>query len=178
MITTPHQWARPAAVPCAGPRGVCALSANPHSVAGGAVSTSDGVDPLLPRVLLGALGFISAAFLLGAHVEVARGQCDAYEITKRQAWDTYTGDSFTSMGIDFAVAEWVAVVRDGNLQSYSWTMTDESLAALMAAMPPQVMPVTGGTAVPLYALVAVSGALICVGGLRLGVLRWNWRRTC
>jgi ketosteroid isomerase-like protein len=91
--------------------------------------------------------------------------------------NTYTGDSFTSMGIDFVVAEWVAVVRDGKLHSYTWTMTDESLAALMAAMPPQAMPVTGGTAVPLYAIVAAFGGLMCIGGLGLGVLRWHRRQT-
>jgi ketosteroid isomerase-like protein len=89
----------------------------------------------------------------------------------------YTGDSFTSMGIDSVVAEWVAVVRDGKLQSYSWTMTDESLAALMAAMPPQAMPVTGGTAVPLYAVAAALGGLMCTGGLRLGVLRRQRRQA-
>jgi len=91
--------------------------------------------------------------------------------------NTYTGDSFTSMGIDSVVAEWVAVVRDGKLQSYSWTMTDESLAALMAAMPPEAVPVTGGTAVPLYAAVAVFGGLMCTGGLGLGVLRWCRRQA-
>jgi hypothetical protein len=32
--------------------------------------------------------------------------------------NTSTGDSFTSMGIDSVVAEWVAVVRDGELLSY------------------------------------------------------------
>ena len=91
--------------------------------------------------------------------------------------NTYTGDSFTSMGLDSVVAEWVAVVRDGKLQSYSYTMSDESLAALMAAMPPQAMPVTGGTAVPLYAVVAVFGGLMCSGGLGLGMQRWHRRQT-
>jgi hypothetical protein len=91
--------------------------------------------------------------------------------------NTYCGDSFTSMGLDSVVAEWVAVVRDGKLHSYTWTMSDESLAALMAAMPPQAMPVTGGTAVPLYDIVAVLGGLMCIGGLSLGVLRWHRRPT-
>jgi ketosteroid isomerase-like protein len=91
--------------------------------------------------------------------------------------NTYTGDSFTSMGIGSVVAEWVAVVRGGELHSYSWTMTDESLAALMAAVPPQAMPVTGGTAVLLYDIVAVFGGLMFIGGLGLGVQRWHRRRT-
>jgi ketosteroid isomerase-like protein len=79
--------------------------------------------------------------------------------------NTYSGDSFTSMGIESVVAEWVAVVRDGKLQSYSWTMSDESLAALMAAMPPEAMPETGGMAVPVYAVMAILGGLLCSGAL-------------
>jgi ketosteroid isomerase-like protein len=85
--------------------------------------------------------------------------------------NTYATDSITALGLDSLVAEWVAVVRDGKLQSYSWTITEESLAELMAAMPPEAMPVTGGTAVPFDAVVAVLGGLMCAGGLGLGVLR-------
>jgi hypothetical protein len=91
--------------------------------------------------------------------------------------NTYAEDSFRSMGIDFIVGEWVVVVRDGKFQSYTFTMTEESLAAIMAAMPPQAMPETGGTAVPLYAAVAVFGGLMCIGGLGLGVLHWGRRQT-
>jgi ketosteroid isomerase-like protein len=91
--------------------------------------------------------------------------------------NTYAADSITAMGLDSLVADWVAVVRDGKLQSYSWTITEESLAELMAAMPPQAMPVTGGTVVPFDAVVAALGGLMCAGGLGLGVLRWNRRQT-
>jgi hypothetical protein len=91
--------------------------------------------------------------------------------------NTYTGDSFTSMGLDLVVAEWVAVVHYGQLQLYTYTMSDESLAALMAAMPPQAMPMTGRMAVPLYAIVAAFGGLMCIGGLGLGVLRWRRGQT-
>ncbi len=85
--------------------------------------------------------------------------------------NTYAADSITAMGLDSLVAEWVAVVRDGKLQSYSWTITDESLAELMAVMPPQAMPETGGMAVPPYALVAVLGGVLGIGGLGLEMLR-------
>jgi ketosteroid isomerase-like protein len=85
--------------------------------------------------------------------------------------NTYAADSITAMGLDSLVAEWVAVVRDGKLQSYSWTITEESLAELMAAMPPETMATTGGTVVPFDAVVAVFGGLVCIGGLGLGVLR-------
>jgi ketosteroid isomerase-like protein len=90
--------------------------------------------------------------------------------------NTYAADSITAMGIDSLVAEWVAVVRDGKLQSYSWTITDESLAELMAAMPPQAIPETGGVAIPLNAMMAVLGGLMCIGGLGWGVLRWDRRQ--
>jgi len=89
----------------------------------------------------------------------------------------FTGDYFTSMGIDSAVAEWVAVVRDGKLQSYSWTMSEESLAALMAAMAPAAMPETGGPALPSYALVAALGGLMGISGLGLGMLQRRRRRA-
>jgi hypothetical protein len=112
--------------------------------------------------------------IVGEHGVTALSDCqvDGETVT---CVNTYTGDSFASLGIDSVVAEWVAVVRDGKLQSYSWTMSDESLAALMAAMPPQAMPETGGVAVPLYAVTAVLGGLMCIGGLGLGVLSWHRR---
>ena len=89
----------------------------------------------------------------------------------------YTGDSFTAMGIDSVVAEWVALVRDGKFQSYSWTITEESLAELMVTMPPETMAETGGMVVPLYAVIAALGGLVCIGGLGLGALRWRRHQT-
>jgi hypothetical protein len=91
--------------------------------------------------------------------------------------NTYAEDSFKSMGIDSVVAEWVAVVRDGKIQSYTYTMSDESLAAVMAAMAPQAMPVTGGMAFPIYAVAAALGGLIGIGGLFMGAQRWHRGQT-
>jgi hypothetical protein len=91
--------------------------------------------------------------------------------------NTYAEDSFRSLGIDSVVGEWVAVVREGKLQSYTFTMSDESLAALMAAISPSVMPETGGSALPIYAVVAILGGLIGVSGLGLGMLQWHRRQT-
>jgi hypothetical protein len=108
--------------------------------------------------------------IVGEHGVTTLSDCQADGETVTCV-NTYTGDSFTSMGIDSVVGEWVAVVRDGKLQSYSWTMSEESLAALMAAMPPEAMPVSGGPAVPLYALVAALGGLVSIGGLGLRELR-------
>jgi hypothetical protein len=94
--------------------------------------------------------------------------------------NTYAEDSFRSLGIDTVVGEWVAVVQEGKLQSYTFTMSDESLAALMTAMTPPVMPETGGSAYPICAIVTMLGALIGVGGLSLGMLQRHRRhgRPC
>jgi ketosteroid isomerase-like protein len=91
--------------------------------------------------------------------------------------NTYAEDSFRSLSIDSVVGEWVAVVREGKLQSYTFTMSDESLAMLMAAMTPPVMPETGGSAYPTSAVVAILGALIGVSGLGLGTSQWHRRQA-
>ena len=91
--------------------------------------------------------------------------------------NTYAEDSFRSLGIDSGVGEWVTVVREGKLHSYTFTMSDESLEALMAAMAPPVMPETGGLALPIYAMVAILGGLLGVSGLGLGMLQWHRRQT-
>jgi hypothetical protein len=71
-------------------------------------------------------------------------------------------------------------VREGKIQTYTATMTDESLAELMAAMAamaPESMPETGGNAFPIYAVVAALGGLIAIGGLGLGMLQWHRRQV-
>jgi hypothetical protein len=112
--------------------------------------------------------------IVGQHGVTALSDCqvDGETVT---CVNNYAEDSFRSLGIDFVVGEWVAVVREGKLQSYTFTMSDESLAALMAAMTPPVMPETGGSAVPLYAVVGALGVLIGVSGLGLGMLQWRRR---
>jgi hypothetical protein len=46
----------------------------------------------------------------------------------------------------------VVIVRDGKIQTYTATMTEESLAALMAAMSPESLAETGGILFPSYAV--------------------------
>ncbi|HSR30879.1 MAG TPA: nuclear transport factor 2 family protein [Anaerolineae bacterium] len=91
--------------------------------------------------------------------------------------NTYAEDSFRSLGIDSVIGEWVAIVREGKLQSYMFTMSEESLAALMAAMTPPVVPETGGSAVPIYAVVAILGGLTGVSGLGMRMLQWRQRQA-
>jgi len=50
--------------------------------------------------------------------------------------NTYTDDGLKSLGVDFIEGEWVAVFRDGKIQSYTFTITPESLAKFPP--PPEV----------------------------------------
>jgi hypothetical protein len=45
--------------------------------------------------------------------------------------DTYADEGLQSMGVDFIEGSWVAVVRDGKIQSYIFTASPESLAKLV-----------------------------------------------
>lgn len=83
--------------------------------------------------------------------------------------DTYTDDGLQGMGVDFIEGEWVAIVRDGKIQSYTFSMTPESLAKFPP--PPEALPVTGGPASPNYALVMALGGLAILGGLGVGLRR-------
>ena len=114
--------------------------------------------------------------IVGQHGVTALSDCqvDGETVT---CVNNYAEDSFRSLGIDFVVGEWVAVVREGKLQSYTFTMSDESLAALMAAMTPPVMPETGGSACPTSAAVAILGGLIGISGLGLGISQWHRRQA-
>ena len=47
---------------------------------------------------------------------------------------TYTNDNLKALGVDTVDNHWVVTLQGGKIQGYTATMTDESLAALMAAM--------------------------------------------
>ena len=86
--------------------------------------------------------------------------------------DTYTDDGLKSMGVDFIEGEWVATMREGKIQSYTYTISAESLAKFPP--PPEVVPVTGGGALSSYTLVIALGSLAVAGGLGL---QWLRRRS-
>ena len=50
--------------------------------------------------------------------------------------NTYTDDGLKEMGVDFIEGEWFAVIQDGKIQSYTFTITPESLAKFPP--PPEV----------------------------------------
>ena len=81
----------------------------------------------------------------------------------------YTDDSLQGIGVDSIDNEFEVIIFDGKIQTYTATVTPESLAKLQAAT--ATLPETGGAAFPTYALVVAMGVLIIVGGLGLWLLR-------
>jgi hypothetical protein len=86
--------------------------------------------------------------------------------------DTYTDDGLKSMGVDFIEGEWVATVREGKIQSYTYTISEESLAKFPPA--PESLAETGSGTLPRNASVTMLGLLAVAGGLGL---RWLRRRS-
>ena len=90
----------------------------------------------------------------------------------------YTDDSLQALGLDSIDNEFVVIVREGKIQTYTATMTEESLAALMAAMAamsPESLPETGG-AFPSSILVMALGGLALAGGFGVEMLRRRSRQ--
>jgi hypothetical protein len=83
----------------------------------------------------------------------------------------YTDDSLKALGLDSIDNEFVVIVQEGKIQTYTATMTDESLAELMAAMPPQAMPESGEAAFPTYAAITAIGGLAILAGTGLTLQR-------
>jgi len=48
---------------------------------------------------------------------------------------TYADEGLKAMGVDFIEGSWVAVIRDGRIQSYTFTITPESLAKFPPPQP-------------------------------------------
>jgi hypothetical protein len=82
----------------------------------------------------------------------------------------FVDDELRSLGLEYIEGVEVYVIEDGKITSYTWTMTDESLAQLMAAMPPESMPESGGAAVPTYAVIMANGGLTVLAGFGLRLL--------
>jgi hypothetical protein len=67
------------------------------------------------------------------------------------------------------VATEVCVVEDGKIKSMTWTMSDESLAALGAAL--ASLPQTGRETFPVYAWALALGGLVLAAGLGVECVR-------
>jgi LPXTG-motif cell wall-anchored protein len=75
---------------------------------------------------------------------------------------TWSNDT-RALGVAPLVGTEVCAVQDGRVQSMTWTMSEESLAALGAAL--ATLPQTGGESPPDYAWIMVLGGLVFAVGL-------------
>ena len=80
-------------------------------------------------------------------------------------------DNLRSLGLESIEATEEYVIQDGKITEYTWTTTDESVAELMAAIPPETVPETGGVALLTYAVIMAIGGLTVSVGLGLTLLR-------
>jgi hypothetical protein len=83
---------------------------------------------------------------------------------------SYTDDELQAIGITIEAAEEVTV-QNGKIVLDAWIATDESMAALMAAMPPETLPKSGGVVLPSFIVVLALGGLVLLSGLGLGLRR-------
>jgi hypothetical protein len=82
----------------------------------------------------------------------------------------YVDDDLRSLGLESieVTEEWV--IQDDKITEYTSTITDESVAELMAALPPEAMPVSGGDGFPTYVVIMALGGLTISVGLGLTLL--------
>jgi hypothetical protein len=88
--------------------------------------------------------------------------------------NVYTDDGLQAMGVDFLEGALVLVVRDGKIQSYSFTPSPESLAKLPP--PPATLAETGEGSLSPYHLLMALGGLVVAGGVLITILGLGLRR--
>lgn len=86
----------------------------------------------------------------------------------------YTDDDLRALGLNLEGIEELTV-QDGKIVAATWTATEETMAALQAAM--AALPETGGGALPIQALVIALGGLSVAGGWAVASLRRRSRRV-
>jgi hypothetical protein len=107
---------------------------------------------------------------LNATLEHEVIQVEGNTITLR-TW--YTDDDLRAMGLNLeGITE--VTIEDGKIATETWTATDETMAALEAAM--AALPETGGETLSLRALLIALGGLSVAGGWAVASLRRGSRR--
>ncbi|MFN2291430.1 MAG: nuclear transport factor 2 family protein [Anaerolineae bacterium] len=86
----------------------------------------------------------------------------------------YADDGLQAIGVDSLEGELVLVVSDGKIQSYTFTMSPESLAKLPP--PPETLAETGGDSLSPAHIVMTLGGLLVAGGLLMTALGLERRR--
>ena len=129
------------------------------SITGDMVSTYTGHDEIRAHLeeLLATEGF---------DMEVGVVSVEGGTVTfESKVWD----DDLRALGVAPSIATEVCIVEDGKIQSTTWTMSEESLAALGAAM--AALPKTGGPLVSVATWAAALGSLLLAGGLAVRYAR-------
>ncbi len=80
----------------------------------------------------------------------------------------YTSDAMRALGVTLEATE-VMTIQDGKIATDTWTVTEESMAALQAAM--ATLPETGGGTIPFHAVLMALGGLAVAGGLGMELRR-------
>jgi ketosteroid isomerase-like protein len=86
----------------------------------------------------------------------------------------YTDDDLRALDLNLEGIE-VVTLQDGKIVAETWTATDETMAALEAAM--AALPETGGEILPIHALVIALGGLSIAGGWCAESLRRRSRQV-
>jgi hypothetical protein len=86
----------------------------------------------------------------------------------------YTSVEMDALGVTLE-GNAVATIEGGKIRTISFATTEESMAAVQAAM--AALPQTGGEVVPLHVVVLALGGLAVVGGLGMELLRRSWRQA-
>ena len=115
--------------------------------------------------------YMEEAIALNATVEYEILQVEGDTVTSR-TW--YTDDDLRALGLNLEGIE-VATLQDGKIVTQTWTATDETMAALEAAM--AALPETGEETLPLYLLVMGLGGLAAAAGLCLELLPGSSRQV-
>jgi limonene-1,2-epoxide hydrolase len=115
--------------------------------------------------------YLEGAVALNATLEPENLQVDGDTLTLT-VW--YSDDDLRGLGLKLeGITE--VTFKDGKIVAETWTATDETMAALQAAM--ATLPETGGEALPIYALVMALGGLAVAGGLGMRFLHRRWREV-
>lgn len=102
----------------------------------------------------------------GFDMEVAVVSVEGGTVTvESKVWD----DDLRALGIAPLAGTEVCVVEDGKIQTMTWTMSDESLAVLGAAL--AALPQTGGANLPGVLWVVGLGVLCLAGGISVRYAR-------
>jgi hypothetical protein len=141
-------------------------------LAGAAVDLSIFAEDAVRTVIVGDMvTTFSGREEIGASFDELMASGFEYEVTvlsveggtvtaEGKSWDNDT----RALGVAPLIGTEVCVVEEGKIKSMTWTMSEESLAALGAAL--AALPQTGGELVPGYAWLVALGGLALVAGLR------------